>query len=102
MREIGTRTQPAYGFSTMFSTVVEILGNKPKGRGESGASARETEPGTVAHPAAARSRVADSVRGCDRDVDTPFQRRLVLKIPPAFARRAREGARPRRRRRDER
>jgi hypothetical protein len=91
MRDIGTTTQPAYGFSTVFSTVVEILGNKPKNRGESGASTREIEPGTVAHPDAAGPAARDCARVCDRDVDTPFQRRLVLKIPPAFAHRATAG-----------
>jgi len=52
-------------FSTVFSTVVEILGEKPKGYGESDSLDPQIESGTVAQAADTRS--------C---VDTPFQRRL--------------------------
>ncbi len=58
----------------MFSTVVENLGKKPKGCGESARTDREIESGTVAQAADTRSRV-----------DYPFQRRLVLTVPPDSA-----------------
>jgi large subunit ribosomal protein L34 len=68
-------------FSTVFSTVVEILGNKPKVLSETDSCPGKSEAGTVA-------------QGRDEGscVDTPFQRRLVLtvrqtRLGPAFARR---------------
>ena len=72
-------------FSTVFSTVVEILGNKPKGRSESESMSGKSEAGNVAQGRANRS--------C---VDTPFQRRLVLtvrqtRLGPAFANRLQRG-----------
>jgi hypothetical protein len=56
-------------FSTVFSTVVEILGNKPKVLSETDACSGKSEAGTVA-------------QGRDEGscVDTPFQRRLVLTV----------------------
>ena len=67
-------------FSTVFSTVVEILGNKPKVLSETDSCCGESEAGTVAQGRDEGSRV-----------DTPFQRRLVLtvrqtRLGPAFAR----------------
>ena len=72
-------------FSTVFSTVVEILGNKPKGRSESESESAKSEAGNVAQGRQNRS--------C---VDTPFERRLLLtvhqtRLSPAFANRLQRG-----------
>src|SRR5688572_27350092 len=66
------------GFSTVISTVVEILGEKPKAAQATSRPAR-SGPATVAHLASPHAWFVDTLRGP----------RLVLKVPPRTFSRAR-------------